>query len=374
MRHATSVVRLDRPRESQVFRDDPDVALVGLSEPVLIDEWQLVPEVLGAIKRSVDTDPRPGRFIVTGSVRGDVNSQLWPGTGRLVRVPVYGVTVREQLGRIGQPSLFDRLGNDEIPDTIQESYDLSDYVSVALKSGFPEAVTLGSDSTREGWLQSYVDQLLTRDVVELDQQRDPELLRRFFAAYALNTAGVPNDKTLYDAAHINAKTAQSYERLLSNLLVTENIPAWSTNRLQRLTMNPKRYLVDVGLLVGALFVDTSTVLRDGDLLGRVLDTFVTSQLRADITTSQSRPRLFHLRQQQGRHEIDLIAETRGRKVIAFEIKSSAAPNRNDARHLEWLREKLDDSFHMGVVFHTGPRAYSLGERIHALPISSIWAI
>ncbi len=70
----------------------------GLPEPTLIDEWQVVPGVLGAVKRAVDVRPDPRRFLVAGSVRGDLEGEVWPGTGRLTRIPLFGMTVREQLG------------------------------------------------------------------------------------------------------------------------------------------------------------------------------------------------------------------------------------------------------------------------------------
>ncbi len=371
-RHVKTVVRLDRPAEAQAFADDPDVALRGLEEPILIDEWQLVPGVLGAIKRAVDTDPKPQRFIVTGSVRNELDGELWPGTGRLVRVSVHGMTIREQLGRVTGLSLIDRLVAGDIVDEVS-AYQLDNYVDIALRSGFPEAVLSATDATREAWLESYVDQLLTRDVADVGQIRDAASFRRYFEALALNSAGTPHDKTLYDAARINAKTARRYDQLLANLLIVEQVPAWASNRLKRLNLNAKRYLVDAGLMAGGLRVDASTVLRDGDLLGRVVDTFVASQLRAELETSESRPRLFHLRDQNGRHEIDLMAEVRGRKVLAFEVKSSAAPTARDATHLRWLAETLGDVFCAGVLFHTGPRAFSLGKTIYALPISTLWA-
>ena len=81
-RHARSMVRLDTDAEAQAFRADPDAALRGLQEPILIDEWQMVPGVLGAIKRAVDARPDPARFIITGSVRAELDGEWWPGTGR----------------------------------------------------------------------------------------------------------------------------------------------------------------------------------------------------------------------------------------------------------------------------------------------------
>src|SRR3954452_17855133 len=66
-----SILRLDVPAQAAVVRADPDAALRALDEPILVDEWQVVPEVLGAVKRAVDDDPRPGRFILTGSSQTD---------------------------------------------------------------------------------------------------------------------------------------------------------------------------------------------------------------------------------------------------------------------------------------------------------------
>jgi predicted AAA+ superfamily ATPase len=82
------VVRLDRPAEAVAFRADPDAALRGLPEPVLLDEWQAVPEVFGAVKRAVDQEHRAGRYLLTGSVRADLEAQTWPGTGRVVRISI----------------------------------------------------------------------------------------------------------------------------------------------------------------------------------------------------------------------------------------------------------------------------------------------
>src|SRR6266508_6020626 len=91
-RHTTEIVRLDRAAEAAAFLADPDAAIRTHKVPLLLDEWQAVPAVLGAVKRAVDQDPRPGRFLLTGSVRADLEAPTWPGTGRVVRVPLFGLT------------------------------------------------------------------------------------------------------------------------------------------------------------------------------------------------------------------------------------------------------------------------------------------
>jgi predicted AAA+ superfamily ATPase len=371
-RHARTVIRLDREGDAVAFRADPDAALRGLAEPVLLDEWQVVPGILGAVKRAVDTQPEPGRFIVTGSARGDMEGELWPGTGRLTRISMYGMTIREQIGALGTAPLLDRilLGEELQPAT--DTPDLRGYVEIILRSGFPEPALRLDGSSRQRWLDSYVEQLLTRDVEQVDSGRDPARLRRYVEAYAINTAGVVDDKTLYDAAGINRKTALAYEGLLTNLLVVEAIPAWTSNRLKRLVLSPKRYVVDPALVGAILRLDANAVLRSGDLLGRMLDTFVAAQLRAELTVSESRPRLFHVRQEQGRFEVDVLAELGGGRIVAIEVKASAAPTAADARHLTGLRDRAGEAFVAGVVFHTGPRAYVLSDRIVAAPISALW--
>ena len=151
------------------------------------------------------------------------------------------------------------------------------------------------------------------------------------------------------------------------------MPAWTSNRLKRLVHRPKHYLIDAALIATALGLDEQGVLDDGDLLGRVLDTFVAAQLRAELEISATRPRLHHLRTEQGRHEIDLIAELAGPRVVGIEVKASAAPTaRRDAKHLRWLRDELGERFLAGVVLHTGSRVYELDEKIVAAPIAVLW--
>ena len=161
----------------------------------------------------MDRDPRPGRFLLTGSVRADLEAATWPGTGRIVRVPMYGMTVRELNGNVKGSSLFDHLAHGEGPSVPKDPPDLGGYIELALRSGFPDPALLMSAGARARWLEGYVDQLLTRDAVGVEPGRDPARLRRYFEAYALNSA--------------------------------------------------------------------RAVLRDGDLLGRLLDTFVLAQLRAE---------------------------------------------------------------------------------------------
>lgn len=376
-RRAATRVRLDVEAEATAFRADPTAALRSRTEPILLDEWQNVPEVLTAVRRAVDSDPRPNRFYATGSVRAEIENRVWPATGRLVRLAIYPMTIREQLGLTEGPTVFDKVAAGEALNAPANAPDLLGYVSLAMQSGFPTAALELTGQAREAWLESYVEDLVTHDVGQLEspggRRRDPERLRGYLEAYALNSAGASEHRTIYDAAAINRATAMSYERLLSDLLVVERVPAWTSNRLKRLVRRPKRYMVDSALMAATLRMDEHGVIGDGNVLGRMLETFVVGQLRPEVTVSRSRPRLHHLRTEKGRHEVDLLAELGGGRVIGIEVKATAAPRVGDAKHLAWLRDQLEDRFLAGIVFHTGSAHIELGPKIQAVPIAALWS-
>lgn len=374
-RHVQDSLRLDRPADADLVRADPDTALRTRGTPLLVDEWQLVPEVLGAVKRAVDDGSGPGRFLITGSAQTDLTGAGWPLTGRAVRLPMWGLSQRELLGDPRAPSVLDRLaqqGLDGLPPSASRT-DLVGYIDAALRGGLPDAALQPDERLRRLWLASYVDEIVARDGALVDGSRDPVRLRRYLQAWAANTAGVVEHTTLFEAAEINRLTAVGYDRLLTALLVVESLPAWSTDRLSRMTSRPKRHVVDPALIGPLLGVDRDGVLRDPSLMGRLLDSFVVAQLRPELAVAASAPRLYHLRDRDGRHEVDVVVELSDGRIIAIEIKAAATARREDARHLIWLRDRIGERMVCGLVLHTGPHSFVLDERIAAAPIAALWA-
>lgn len=124
---------------------------------------------------------------------------------------------------------------------------------------------------------------------------------------------------------------------------------------------------------GGTWIDRDTIFRDGDLLGRILDTFVADQIRPELPFLGRQARMHHLRREAGRQEVDLLLDLGAGQVMAIEVKASSSPGPKDARHLAWPRDELGDRFVAGVVFHTGPQPFELGQRIWALPSWTLWA-
>ena len=379
LRHSRSVLRLDDASERGLVLDDPDAALREGPFPLLIDEWQHAPEVLGAVKRAVDTKTPPGgRYIITGSSRNDLHHGQWPLVGRALTTHLWPLVGRERFGDASAPSLFDRWDSGTRFSVPADPPDVLGYIDIALDGGFPGALAAASAGARDEWLRTYADATVVRDLSDLDEfrgrPRSPELMRRCLTACALHTGGVVPDTALARAVGVDRRTAVGYHDALHILRLVADAPAWHTNRLKRMTSMPKRFLADSALAAWAMGADREVLKRDSSARGRIVETYVAAQLRTEVEACSRRGAMFHLRTQGGEHEIDLIVEF-GRRVAAFEVKTASAPTRSDARHLAWLRERLPpDQFAGGVVFHTGPHRYGLGDRIEAVPIAGLWGV
>ncbi|MDR1708448.1 MAG: DUF4143 domain-containing protein [Candidatus Accumulibacter sp.] len=373
LRLARSVLRLDRPEEAAALRGNPDALLAAQEKPLLIDEWQAAPEVMGALKRAVDRSGAAGQYLITGSVRSRLLPDGWPATGRVVPLAMYGLTVGELERHSHAATLISRLFGEEDPKpgAMASAPDVTQYVADALAGGFPDAVRL-SERARAVWYEGYVEQLVRHDAAMLAQVRSRGGLMALLRAAALNTAGLPSLKTLAEAARVDHRTVNIYLDLLEDLRIVERIPAWSGNLSSRLVKTQKLYMVDSGMAAHLSGADRSRVLKNGALLGRIVDTFVLAQLRPLCKLAFPSVAIHHLRDANGDREADVVLESSSGQVVGIEIKAANRAEPQDARHLAWLRDKLGPAFVRGFVLHTGSMTFPLDDRLWAMPIAALW--
>ena len=370
-RLADRVIDLSQPGPRQAALDHPDGVLAATSGTVVVDEWQEVPEILAAVKRAVDADGArtPGRFIVTGSVRAALGGQTWPGTGRLIRVRMYGLT-QSELERNAGYNPIDAWFDDDAPAFGASSVTRSGYIERIIAGRFPAALRhSGHRLTR--WFDAYAEQLAERDAPQISGSRPrPRLLRSVLGSCAARTGLELNKEAVARDADVSRSTADSHVSLLEDLSIVALVPAWHSNRIRRLARWPRVHLTDPGLAAHLLGTDPESLTRDGRLAGQLFETFVCTELLAHVETAASATGLFHYRNRDGR-EIDFLLERPGR-VVGIEVKAATSVGRDDARHLLWLRDRLADTFHYGAVLYSGQIPYQIDDRIWALPISTLW--
>jgi hypothetical protein len=373
----TSMRRLTRthldlsiPAVRDAVAADPDAALEGLDEPILLDEWQEVPDIVNAVKRSVDRQPSPGRFVLTGSVRGPIESATWGGTGRLIRVQMYGLAQAEIEDRAGNAldAAFAEPGR--LARTGMIDLNRNDYIDRAAAGGFPSSHALG-ERARSLWFRSYTTELIERDAIAIAGLREPAKLRAVLGVVAARSAQEQKLERMYAEAGVAKTTLLTHLDLLENLQVLVRLPAWTPSRLRRLIHTPKIHLTDSGLAASILGVNTSALRLDGALAGALLETFAVGELLRLATTAAEPVELFHLRTQDG-HEVDVVAVSADGSVVGFEVKAAANLVGSDSRGLRWLRDKLGDAFTAGYVLHTGPLPRPLDTKIWAVPMAALW--
>lgn len=370
------VVDLDEPAMRAAVEADPSAFVEGRS-PVCIDEYQHVPAVLDAIKSELNRDPRPGRFVITGSTRHDaLPAAAQSLTGRLHLLTVWPLSQSEIEGT--RESLLAALIED--PQGAIERGSVSrttreQYIARIVAGGMPIPLARETSAGRNRWFDDYVKLVLERDVRELSRLRLGEQLPALLRRLAAQTARPLNITAAAGGAGLDRTTASDYLKLLEAVFLVMRLPAWGTTLRARSANAPKVHVVDSGIAARLLALTPEKLARRDpsslSQLGHLLKTFVVGELIRDASLLDEVIGCGHWRTHDGQ-EVDLIVERGDGGVLAFEVKAAGQVTSGDARHLRKLRDALGERFLAGISLYTGLRAYRVEDRLYALPIDRLW--
>lgn len=336
---------------------------------MVIDEVQRAPDLLLAIKETVDSDPRPGRFLLTGSakvmaLRGVPDAlpgrmetiELWPlSQGEIDDQPDRFIDAAFALG-----PRFDH----------SSSHSRTDYAERVTRGGFPEAIAR-TGKRRARFLQSYVADLINREVLQLSEIERGAEMRALIRLVAARSGQLLVPGTLGGQIGLPRDTVIRYLRLLEEVFLIKRVPAWSRNLSARATSTPKVAMVDSGIAARLCGADVATLLAPGSPWGQLLEGFVLMELARQITWSDQDVELYHYRTKDGA-EVDAVLENARRQVIAIEIKATATVRSEDFRGLRHLDERLGEDLLAGYVLYTGPETLPFGPKFRAVPVSALW--
>jgi len=380
-RRAATVYALDDPAQRSVAVADP-ARLLEADPPVLIDEWQYVPECWDLVRRRVDGGAPAGQFLLAGSA-SPKGLDTHSGAGRIVTLRMRPLSLAERSSEEPTVSLRALLGGERPPVSGGTSWTLEDYVDEILRSGLPGLRDLSGRALR-AQLDGYLRRIVDRDFEELGHPlRNPDGLLRWMTAYAAAASSTTTFEKIRDAAtggqgEKPARTAtKPYRDILERLWIVDPVPAWAPtrNHIRRLTLPPKHQLADPALAARLLGVDAGGLLggqdagppipRDGTLLGALFESLVTLSLRVYAQAAEAR--VFHLRTGSGEHEVDLIAQRDDGRIVAVEVKLAHDIADRDVRHLTWLSAQIGDELLDAVVVTTGKQAYRRADGIAVVP-------
>ncbi len=379
----STVLSLNNPNERTAVASHLDL-VTEVPGPVLIDEWQLEPDVWDRVRRAVDDDPTSGRFLLAGSSGVAPGVRVHSGAGRIVSLTMRPLAFSER--GVAEPcvSLRDMLAGVQPAIIGTSPTDLLGYVDEILRSGFPGIRDL-PERARQVQLDSYLTRMVERELPDSGVNvRRPAALRAWLTAYAAATATDAAFATILAAATPGEgdkparQTADIYRQHLQRIFLLDPIEAWTPAfaPLKRLTHAAKHHLVDPALAARLVGVGKAGLLRGqgnrvhaatGTWLGALFESLTAQSVRVYAEAADAR--IGHLRTKNTDHEIDLIVEAADRSTLAIEVKLTDTIRPTDVEHLNWLSQQLGDRLVDRMIVYTGRHAFRRPDGIAVVPLA-----
>lgn len=362
-------ITLDDDTQLAAARADPAGFMRGI-ERAVIDEIQRVPELLRAIKRSVDEDRRPGRFLLTGSANVLTLPRVAESlAGRMEVVNLLPLSRAEIRGT--KPTFLEKAFSGKVakPGELLVGTDL---VNAVLVGGYPEMLRREDAKRRQAWAREYVEAIVQRDVLDIAEVEKLDQMPRLLRVLAHHSGQLTNFMQTGAKINLDEKTTRRYIGVLEQLFLLRRLEPWFRNRLKRLVKTPKLHFLDCGLLAAILGITDERIGKDRSIFGPVLEAFVVSEILKQTAWLDSTYTLHHYRDKD-QDEVDVVVENDRAELVGLEIKAAATVTGSDFKGLRKLANASGDRFRLGVVLYDGESVVGFGERLFAAPVSSLWA-
>ena len=349
-------------------REDPAGMIRSLDRAV-IDEIQRAPQLLLAIKASIDEDRRPGRFLLTGSA----NLMTLPTVadslaGRMETLSLMPLAQGEIEG--GAANWVDAAFEGALLEA--KVFALGDELAGrVLRGGYPEAIARNASRRRVAWARQYIDAIIQRDVRDIAGIERLDQLPRFLRALAQTAGQMCNYTQLGGQIGLDGKTALRYVGVFEQMYLLKRIDPWGRNRLSRVVKTPKLQFIDSGLLATLMDLGEVRVAEDRGRFGKVLESFVFGELLKHMAWAEGDYQLMYYRDAD-KVEVDFVIENTVGELLGVEVKASATVQESDLRGLRKLAGLAGDRFRMGVLLYDGKETLPLGKGLWAAPLSSLW--
>lgn len=335
---------LDDQTTLDAAREDPAGFIRGLDRAI-IDEIQRVPDLLLAIKKTVDEDNRAGRFLLTGSANVLTLPKVADSlAGRMETVRLLPLARAEVIGR--SPTFLQKVFEGKL--ALGKSLIVGDALTeIALVGGFPEAIARGSERRRQDWARSYLTSVLTRDLRDIAEIERLTDLPKFVRLLAEHSGQLVNYSEFGSSINVNYKTSQRYVGLLEQVFLISTLQPWYTNTIKRVIKTPKLHFLDSGLLAASRGLTFDRLKRDRAAFGALLENYVFAEIMKLMSWSELRLTPYHFRDQQI-HEVDIVLERDDGTIVGIEVKASASVTTSDFLGLRKLMEACGKRFTFGV--------------------------
>jgi len=371
------VIDCDDPATRAAVRADPGRFVSGPG-PILIDEYQHVPDLLNAIKAELNRDLSPGRFVLAGSTRYVTLPEAGQAlTGRVDILEVLPLTQAEIDGATGV-SMVSRLldGADVSLGSVPSTTTRAEYARRITSGGMPVVLRRPPGRSRSRWFANYLDLVIERDVLELTRVRQREMLPRLLRVLAARSGQILNIASTASAVGMEKSSAENYLKLLEAVFLVRRVPAWGTTLGSRVARQPKVHLVDSGVMAWLLGLTPEKIATNDPAAlteyGHLTETFAVGEILRQVSWSDAPVAVGHFRTAEAQ-EVDLVLERDDGTVFAFEIKAGTRVDQSDLAGIRALRARLGDRLASAVVLYTGALTFRFDDGTSVLPLDTLWS-
>ena len=364
---------LDDQNLLNAARDDPRGFVAHGDGLMVIDEVQRAPLLLTAVKKDVDENETPGRFLLTGSA----NIQSLPRVTESLAGRVKKIRLRPLAqGEIEQtwPQFLPRAFAGGLADMVLSELTKDDYLALALTGGFPEARRQSSDAARRSWHRDYLDALTERDLRDIANIRRRDSLLKLIQALAAWSSKYMDVSAIGAALALSHGALDAHINALEALYLVDRLRPWTHSDYARIGKRDKLFMADPGLMASCLGWSQDKVRFDGELNGKLIETFVYAQLAALIDAQDEDYDLSHYRDREQR-EINFIVESPDQALLGIEVKSGTNIDTDSFKHLKWFRDNIaKDRPFTGIVLYSGAQVLRFGPNMWAVPTCALWRV
>ncbi len=349
-------------------KEDP-VGLIREHDYLIVDEVQRAPELILAIKKAVDDDRRPGRFLLTGSA----NLMTLPTVadslaGRMETLRLLPLSQSELHG--GTANWIDTVSAGSVPK-LGLPLTGSELTETVLRGGYPEALSRATVKRRTMWARQYINAIIQRDVRDVAGVEKLDRMPRLLRALAHASGQLSNYTQLGGKIGLDHKSVARYIGVLENMFLLARVSTFAVNRLKRVVKTPKIHFIDSGLLATLMDLTPENARENRDRFGTVLETFVYGELLKHVSSGEGDYELFYYRDHD-KLEVDFVIENATGDTIGVEVKSTATIKADDLRGLHRFSEAVGPRFKKGIVLYDGTETVPLSKHIRAVPLSTLW--
>lgn len=370
-------VTFDNIKDRTMAKDNPELFVKNYNTPLIIDEFQFVPEILQYLNAKIEEAKRNeffGNKKATGTMYYLISSQTIKETREISEV------LSSRIGKLYLYSLSTREREEKREDYFLPKIDLlmnkekskitkNNIYERILKGGYPAIYSIDEDLER--YYSIYINTFIDRNINNIINIKDHIKFMKFIEAVAKRTGKEYNATDIAKEVGITNKTSDEWIGVLKNTFLVYLLQPYKYNAIGRVVKRPKIYFMDTGLACFLSGYSDREKLEQSDFADAIFETYFITEIIKSYVSNAIDPtsRLFYYRDNNHK-SVDLIIVEQN-DIYPIQIKrDSMEIVEEDVKNLK-IKDKLGRQIANGVILCPINQIYQIDDVNYLVPIEYV---